>query len=228
MEVEYAYQELDNIPDRFEGKWSDRRKPWGTGHAILAAKDVVYEPFVVINADDYYGKEGFVNLHDYIVNEMNPEAELMDMCMSGFKLVNTLSENGGVTRGVCNITEGYMTNVIETYDIRLDKGKLSAADEDGAPKTVAMDSYVSMNMWGLPAGFMNCLESRFEKFLEELSENELKKEFLVPIVIDDMIKSGEAKVKMLETNDKWFGVTYKEDKPVVVAAIRELIEKGLY
>ena len=227
IECAYAYQELDNIPDRFKGKW-DRKKPWGTAQAILATKGIVNEPFLVINADDYYGKEGFKKVHDYLVNDMNEDASPMDMCMAAFKLTNTLSENGGVTRGVCDIKDGKMIDVTETYDIQLKDGVLSAKDEAGNSKEVSKESFVSMNMWGLPPKFIDTLSDGFEKFLEGLDKDDIKSEYLLPTVIDTMIKSGKASVQALATNDKWFGVTYKEDKEVVVTSIKKLIEAGLY
>lgn len=226
-EVAYAYQEVDNIPEEYQGKWN-RSKPWGTGQALLAAKDVVAEPFIVINADDYYGKEAFVKIHEYLVNEMDEAAKPMDLCMAAFKLTNTLSENGGVTRGVCDIVDGKMVDVTETYEIRLMDGVLQAKGEHGEDRTVAVDSCVSMNMWGLPAAFIQVLEGGFQEFLSTVSPEDVKAEYLLPKIIDKMIKKGEAEVTALATDDKWFGVTYKEDKQVVVNSIRELIRRGMY
>lgn len=226
--VEYAFQEMDDLPDGFtvpEG----RRKPWGTGQAILAARDVIREPFLVINADDYYGKEGFKKIHDYMVNEMAEDGDVYDMCMAGFILSNTLSENGGVTRGVCTVDEsGYLAKVTETYEIYRTENGMHAATRDGDPVTVEEDQHVSMNMFGLPAGFIKELEAGFPKFLANIKEGDLKAEYLLPTIIDRCIHEGKGKVRVLETPDKWFGVTYKEDKPAVVAAIRNLIDEGVY
>ncbi|MDD3252703.1 MAG: sugar phosphate nucleotidyltransferase [Lachnospiraceae bacterium] len=226
-EVAYAYQEVDDLPQEYKGKWN-RSKPWGTGQALLAAKDVVAEPFIVINADDYYGKEAFAKIHEYLVNEMDELASPMDLCMAAFKLTNTLSENGGVTRGVCDIKDGKMVDVTETYEIRLKDGVLQAKGENGEDREVAVDSCVSMNMWGLPASFISVLETGFKEFLGAIASEDVKSEYLLPKIIDKMIKKGEAEVTALATEDKWFGVTYKEDKQVVVDSIRELIRRGLY
>lgn len=226
--VEYAFQELDALPEGYtvtEG----RKKPWGTGQAVLSVKDIVNEPFLVINADDYYGKEGFLKIHDYMVNQMDTEADVLDMCMGGFILSNTLSENGAVTRGVCQLNEdGTLKDVTETYDIEMKGNGLFAADEQGNPVLVSPDQHVSMNMWGLPPKFLKELEAGFPEFLDNLKEGDIKAEYLLPKIIDKQIKSGKAKVAVLETRDKWFGVTYKEDKAAVVAAIRKLIADGAY
>ena len=227
IEVEYAYQELENIPKKYKGKWQ-RTKPWGTAHAILSAKDKIKEPFMVINADDYYGREAFIKLHDYLANTMDNNAKELDMCMAGFKLVNTLSDNGGVTRGVCEVKDGLLSDIKETYDVKLENGIISAKDFYGNKRDVSIDSYVSLNMWGLPPGFVDLLDDDFEKFLSDLDTDDIKTEYILPAVIDELVKSQKGKVRVLETDDKWFGVTYKEDKPMVVNAIKELIEKGMY
>lgn len=226
--VEYAFQEMNDLPDGFAVP-AGRTKPWGTGQAILAAKDVIKEPFLVINADDYYGKEGFKRLHEYMVNEMDDNGDMYDMCMAGFVLSNTLSENGGVTRGMCAVDgAGYLTKVTETYDIYKTENGMHAATRDGEPVTVNEGDHVSMNMFGLPASFMKELEEGFPKFLAGIKEGDLKAEYLLPTIIDRCIHEKKGKVRLLETPDKWFGVTYKEDKPAVVASIRKLIEAGVY
>lgn len=226
--VAYAYQELEDLPIGYE-KPAERTKPWGTGQAILAAKDVVKEPFLVINADDYYGKEGFQKIHQYMVEEMDTEAAVYDMCMGGFILSNTLSENGGVTRGVCVVnSDGSLKDVTETYNIEWKGRGLFADDEKGNPVLVSPDQHVSMNMWGFPPAFIEELERGFPEFLDNLEPGDLKAEYLLPRIVDKMIKTGKARVKVLETRDKWFGVTYKEDKESVVKAIRGLIDEGVY
>lgn len=226
--VEYAFQELEALPAGYtvtEG----RKKPWGTGQAVLSVKGIVNEPFLVINADDYYGKEGFVKIHDYMVDKMDTESDVLDMCMGGFILSNTLSENGAVTRGVCQLNEdGTLRDVTETYEIERKGNGLYAADEQGNPVLVSPDQHVSMNMWGLPPRFLDELEAGFPEFLDNIKEGDIKSEYLLPKIIDKQIKSGKAKVAVLETRDKWFGVTYKEDKEAVVAAIRQLIADGAY
>lgn len=226
--VKYAFQEMEDIPEGFSVP-EGRKKPWGTGQAILAAKDVIDEPFIVINADDYYGKEGFKRIHDYMVNEMDENGELYDICMAGFVLRNTLSENGGVTRGICSVNEnGLLTKVTETYDIYQEENGMHAVTRDGEPVEVRADQYVSMNMFGLPKKFMQELEEGFPKFLANVKDGDLKAEYLLPTIIDQCIREKKGTVRLLETPDKWFGVTYKEDKPMVVAAIRKLIDDGVY
>lgn len=228
-DVSYAFQEIDDLPEGFT-KPAERTKPWGTGQAVLSIKGLVDGPFLVINADDYYGKEGFKKIHDYMVNEMDQNAEVYDICMGGFILSNTLSENGGVTRGVCQVNpDGTLKDVTETYNIQMkEDGTLDAFDDDGNPVSIQPSQHVSMNMWGLPVSFLEELETGFPRFLKELKEGDLKSEYLLPKVIDKLIKSGKAKVKVLETKDKWFGVTYKEDKEAVVTSIRKLIQDGIY
>ena len=224
--VDYAFQDSNDIPGTLpEG----RTKPWGTGQAILAARDLIKEPFLVINADDYYGKEGFKIVHDYMVNEMDDTKDTFDMCMAGFILSNTLSENGPVTRGVCTVdANGYLSKVTETYDVYKAEDGMHAADHDGNPVIVKEDQHVSMNMFGLPASFVKELEKGFPEFLSGVKEGDLKAEYLLPAVIDSCIHNGKGTVRVLETKDKWFGVTYKEDKPAVVASIQKLVDAGVY
>lgn len=227
--VEYAFQELADLPAGFSVP-EGRKKPWGTGQAVLSTKGLITGPFLVINADDYYGKEGFRKIHDYMVNEMDENGEVYDMCMGGFILRNTLSDNGTVTRGVCQLNgDGTLKNVTETYEIRMrENGTMEAQNEQGEPVQVQPDQHVSMNMWGLPAAFLDELEKGFPQFLSELKEGDIKSEYLLPKIIDKLVENGRAKVTVLETRDKWFGVTYKEDKETVVAAIRKLIADGVY
>ena len=209
-DVSYAFQELDDLPEGFT-KPADRTKPWGTGQAILCCKGLLNDPFIVINADDYYGKEAFVKIHDYLVN-WAPVPGKFNFCMAGFILGNTLSDNGGVTRGVCNIDENYhLVDVDETSDIIKTKEGAAICLEDGTQKPIDAKSYVSMNMWGFTPDLLDELETGFAEFLSGIKEGDLKKEYLLPIIVDQMIKSGKAQVTLLETNDKWFGVTYKED-----------------
>ncbi|OUP86211.1 nucleotidyltransferase [Lachnoclostridium sp. An169] len=225
VEVCYAFQDLSDIPEGFtvpEG----RTKPWGTGQAVLACKDLIKEPFIVINADDYYGKEAFVKIHDFLQG-YTPEKS-NEFCMAGFILKNTLSENGGVTRGICQLDEnGYLTGVNETSNI-VKTADGAAVDADGTLTPVDALSYVSMNMWGLTPEFVGMLETGFVEFFEKLNGNEAKAEYLLPIYIDELLKAGKVTVKVLGTDDRWFGVTYKEDKPVVVESFRKLIEDGVY
>ena len=228
VEVAYAFQAMDDIPEG-EHLPEERKKPWGTGQAVLSCRNLIREPFVVINADDYYGKEAFVKIHEFL-QDYRPE-EAARLCMAGFILKNTLSENGGVTRGICRMDEqGFLTGVEETHNIikKFEDGVTEAITEG---KTIDADSLVSMNMWGLTPEFVDVLEEGFVKFFDRLvpgSEEELKEEYLLPIYIDELLKNGKVTVKVLETHDKWFGVTYKEDKALVVESFKNLIHNGVY
>ncbi|MFR1539636.1 MAG: sugar phosphate nucleotidyltransferase [Blautia massiliensis (ex Durand et al. 2017)] len=213
--VDYAFQDIRDIPCDFpEG----RTKPWGTGQAVLAAKDVLTTPFVVINADDYYGKEGFREVHDYLVNGGQS-------CMAGFVLKNTLSDNGGVTRGICKMDEyNNLTEIVETSNI---VKNAEGAEADGVK--LDTESLVSMNMWGLAPEFLKTLESGFQYFFEKVvPENLIKAEFLIPTFIGELLAEGRISVKVLRTNDTWYGMTYKEDVAAVKDSFREMLEKGIY
>ena len=226
-EVAYAFQEIDDLPGNFT-KPADRTKPWGTGHAVLAAKKVLSEPFAVINADDYYGKEAYVKVHDYLVQD-HPQDGPMHICMAGFRLGNTLSDNGSVTRGVCHIEDGKLVGVTETHNIFKTAGGAETRNDDGTAETLDTKSLVSMNMWGLTPEFMKRLEDGFVEFFENTPQEKLlKAEYLLPIYIDELLQNGKVSVKVLDSHDKWFGVTYKEDKESVMESFRELIETGVY
>ncbi|MSA01736.1 nucleotidyltransferase [Lactonifactor sp. BIOML-A3] len=220
--VKYAFQDINDIPGV---KPADRIKPWGTGQAVLAAKDLINNPFAVINADDYYGKEAYRVMHDWLVLEHEPNA----YAMAGFILKNTLSDNGGVTRGVCQVADGHthLTDVVETSNIVKVNG---GAEADG--ETLDPDSFVSMNFWGFPGNppeFLNVLSSGFVDFFENtVPANPLKAEYLLPTIIGGMLREGECTVKVLPTNDTWYGMTYKEDVAAVQTAFRGLINSGLY
>ncbi len=229
IDVDYAFQEIDNLPEGFtvpEG----RKKPWGTGQAILSCKGIVNEPFVVINADDYYGKTGFKKVYEHLMKaEEKAVTGTYDFCMAGFILGNTLSENGTVTRGICQPDEdGCLATVVETSGLKLAEDGSVDYDDNGVEMTVTTESLVSMNMWGFTADFINELDAGFTEFLNSITDDGAKKEYLLPSVVDSLIKSGEAKVKILPTEDKWFGVTYKEDKEAVVEAFKDLIARGVY
>lgn len=221
VEVAYAYQDLRDLPDGIDLPHG-RKKPWGTGQAVLSCRDIIKEPFAVINADDYYGKDSFSNIHDFLVSNASKQKSY---CMSGFILKNTLSENGGVTRGVCSVDEdGYLTDVEETYNIVKTK---AGAEADG--RKIDVNSYVSMNMWGFTPEYIEILKDGFDEFFKDLSKDkELSSEFLIPIHIGDLLEKGEVSVKLLETHDKWFGITYKEDLEAVVKSFDKLIEDGVY
>ena len=225
VEIAYAYQELGNLPEGVELP-ADRTKPWGTGQAILCCKDVVDEPFLVINADDYYGKEAYREAYAYLTGRKDDNA--YEACMVGFVLKNTLSDNGGVTRGVCKVDEHRMlSEIIETSNIVKTAEGAAVQTEDGAVP-IDVESEVSMNMWGLSPAFFDVLEKGFDVFLEKLDPENLKGEYLLPTIIGDLLKEGKMRVEVRKSHDEWFGVTYKEDKPDVVAAIQKLITDGVY
>ena len=213
--VDYAFQDIQDIPGNLpEG----RTKPWGTGQAVLAAKNIIDTPFVVINADDYYGKEAFKLVHEYLVNGGKS-------CMAGFVLKNTLSDNGSVTRGICKMDDSNnLTEVVETKNIvKIEDG--ARADE----VVLDLDSLVSMNMWGLTPDFLDVLESGFEEFFdEEVPENPLKAEYLIPTFIGKLLEQEKIQVKVLRTDDTWYGMTYKEDVEVVKESFQEMLENGVY
>ncbi|MCR5517288.1 MAG: UDP-glucose 4-epimerase GalE [Lachnospiraceae bacterium] len=229
IDVDYAFQEIDDLPDGFTTS-KDRLKPWGTGHAILACKGKIKGAFAIINADDYYGKEAYVKLYDFLSKQpsvvKDGRGEKLNICMAGFKLGNTLSDNGAVTRGVCMLNDDdILLGVKETSGI-VKTAYGAAVKDDNGLKPINTNSPVSMNMWGVPATFVDVLESEFKLFLSKLDKDDIKSEFLLPVIIDNLVKSGRAVVTCLKTSDKWFGVTYKEDKQSVVDAIRELVAKA--
>ena len=213
--VDYAFQDLHDIPGQFpEG----RTKPWGTGQAVLAAKQVLKTPFVVINADDYYGKEGLRALHGHLVSGGGD-------CMAGFVLRNTLSDNGGVTRGICKMDEkSCLTQVTETKNILK---TAAGAQADGVE--LDLDSLVSMNMWGLTLDFLQVLEQGFAEFFEkEVQANPIKEEYLIPTFIGELLSQNKISVKVLKTNDAWYGMTYKEDVPAVKESFARMLAEGIY
>ncbi len=226
IDTQYVIQDVHNLPDGFslpEG----REKPWGTGHAVLSCKGIVDGPFVVVNADDYYGKEAFVKVHNYLINPEKTNKKY-NFCMAGFRLGNTLSENGTVTRGICDVDDNnILLDVNETFEIERD-GDEAKAIRDGQSLRISLNQPASMNMWGFTADFIDELDKRFVKFLDGISGNELKAEYLLPSIVDDLIKEGSAQVKVLDTKDKWFGVTYKEDKYTVQSSLKKLVEQGVY
>ena len=224
--VEYAFQDINDLPEGFSVP-EGRTKPWGTGQAVLAARDVIHEPFVVINADDYYGKNGFIAMHDALVSE-EKESDKEQIYLAGFVLKNTLSDNGGVTRGICSQDEeGCLTGIQETKNIIRTESGAAAMTGDGLID-IDPESLVSMNMWGLMPSFVDTLRSGFPEFLRNVKEGDIKAEYLLPIIIDGMLKEKKAEVHVLRTEDKWFGVTYREDKDVVREAFAELVKNGVY
>lgn len=228
VDVAYAYQELGDIPEEFQETFKARTKPWGTGQAILCCKDIVKEPFLVINADDYYGKQAYVEAYNELTGEQEKAAGKLNVSMVGFVLKNTLSENGGVTRGVCKVDENHMLKeIVETKNI-VKAGDGAKIISDNGECEIDINSAVSMNMWGLYPDFFEILEQGFTEFLSGLNAEDLKAEYLLPTIIGGLLEEGKVQVKVLESKDKWFGVTYKEDKESVVQAIKALIEKGVY
>ena len=226
MRVEYVYQELENLPDGYEVP-AGRVKPWGTGQAILACKSVVKEPFVIINADDYYGKEAFIKLHDFLISE-NENKEKMNLAMAGFSLKNTLSENGTVTRGVCVAdANGYLEKVIETTGIQIVDGKIQC-DNAEVSKWITSDTMVSMNMWAGYPDFLQYIDEGFTRFLDTLGENPEKKEYLLPNIVAELLEKNLASVKVLNTSDRWIGITYKEDIEPAQEKFHLMIEDGTY
>ena len=228
VDVEYAYQEIDDIPNPYRAQYAERKKPWGTGQAILCCKDVVKEPFLVINADDYYGKEAYQMAYRNLTSQME-DSDKEQISMVGFILGNTLSENGGVTRGVCKVDDNQMlTDIVETKNIiKVDAG--AAIRGESGDVSIRLDTPVSMNMWGFQPTFFEALEVGFLQFFSEIAGKDyMKEEYLLPTIVGDMLRNGQAQVKVLQSKDKWFGVTYKEDKEAVVASIRALIDAGVY
>lgn len=213
--VDYAFQDINDIPGTLP---QGRTKPWGTGQAVLAAKDIIDSPFVVINADDYYGKEAFKAIYEFLVNGGKS-------CMAGFVLKNTLSDNGSVTRGICKMdSDNSLTEIIETKNIIITENGAIADDQ-----VLDIDSLVSMNMWGLTPDFLDVLEEGFEDFFEkEVSQDPLKSEYLIPVFIGQLIEQGKMNVKVLRTNDTWYGMTYKEDVITVKERFREMLENEFY
>ena len=218
VKVEYVFQENDILPEGFSCP-ADRQKPWGTAHAILCCKDVVKEPFAVVNADDYYGRSAFKKIYD----ELSSDSD--DYCMVGFRLKNTLTENGTVSRGVCVTNGNILESVTEYTKIRSDCS--FTADDGKSWNKLSPDTVVSMNLWGFRPDVFKYIEDGFVSFLKE-KLNVPKSEYYLPSVISSLIESGTKRVNVLVAEDKWYGVTYKEDKPAVVASIGELIDKGYY
>ena len=218
IDVEYVYQELYKLPEGFTCP-ETREKPWGTAHAILCCKDAVNEPFAVVNADDYYGRGAFEKIYNELINNED------DYCMAGFRLKNTLTENGTVARGVCVVKDDCLESVTERTKIN---NECQFTEDDGETWTqLAPDTLVSMNLWGFRPDIFSYIEKEFTEFLKD-NINEPKKEYYLPLVVTELIETGTKKVKVLAAEDKWYGVTYKEDKPGVVVAIEDMISKGYY
>ncbi len=222
--VEYVYQELDNLPAGFKVP-EGREKPWGTNHAILMAKEVIHEPFAVINADDFYGRDAFQVMGDYL---RGLEGKKGDYCMVGYKLENTLSENGTVSRGVCNITsDGFLAGMTERTSIGRTANGIEYKDDDGSMHPLNADDTVSMNLFGFTPDYFGESEKLFVEFLKERG-TEMKSEYYIPFAVNTFLNSGYATMRVLKTTAQWFGVTYKEDRPMVVERLKRLHEEGIY
>ena len=229
MEIRYAYQELDKLPEGYTCP-ADRTKPWGTSHAILCAREAIDgAPFAVVNADDYYGKDAYKVIYDFLAN--NEDGEKFSYCMVGYELSKTVTENGSVARGVCVTNEeGYLTEITERTKIELYEGGIHFTEDDGATWTeLAEDTTVSMNLWGFTESFIDEAEATFPAFLDVvIGKNPGKAEFFLPSTVSKLLGEDRATVKVLHSADKWYGVTYAADKPVVVAALKEKTAEGLY
>ena len=227
MEIRYAYQELDKLPAGYAVP-ADRTKPWGTCHAVLCAKDVIGDaPFAVINADDYYGKSAYKVIYDALCKAQ--DGEKLDYCMVGYLLGNTVTDNGSVARGVCQVENDYLTGIVERTKIEKQADGIRFTEDGETWTDLSADTIVSMNLWGFTSSFLPELEARFPKFLDTLAvANPTKAEYFLPLAVQDLLEENKASVKVLKSPDKWFGVTYAADKPVVVEALKEKTEAGLY
>lgn len=224
IEVEVVFQDIKDIPAGFDIN-PDREKPWGTNHAVLMGKDVIKEPFAVINADDFYGQESFKVLADFLTSV---EGKQNEYCMVGYHVGNTLSESGSVSRGVCVVDENNnLQTVVERTHIEEKEGKIIFIDENGAEVVIPANTPVSMNMWGFTPDYFDHSMEYFKEFLAERG-TELKSEFYIPLAVNNLIVNSVSTCKVLDTTSKWFGVTYAEDRPQVVAKINELISQGVY
>ena len=226
VEIRYAYQELDKLPEGYSVP-EGRTKPWGTCHAVLCAKEVIGDaPFAVLNADDYYGKSAFKVIYDYLSTNEDPYG----YCMVGFELGKTVTDNGSVARGVCVTNEeGYLTGITERTRIEKYEGGIHFTEDGETWVDVPDTTTVSMNMWGYMPSFMEEMAAGFPAFLDKaLVENPLKGEYFLPLAVDNLLNSGKATVKVLTSPDRWYGVTYAADKPMVVAALKAMTEEGKY
>jgi dTDP-glucose pyrophosphorylase len=223
IDVDYVFQEITNLPDGVKVA-PERSKPWGTSHAILVTKEKIKEPFGVINADDYYGVESFKILKDFLVNDKNPN----NYCIVGYKLGNTLSDHGHVNRGVCQAgDDGILRDIVETRQIEKTKYGATAPGADGKPLHFTGNEIVSMNLWGFKPSCYDFLGKEFRNFINKYGMD-LKSELDIPTSVDKFVKNGEITIQILMSNDRWFGVTYREDKPFVVENIKKMIRKGIY
>lgn len=228
MEIRYAFQQLENLPEGYSVP-EGRVKPWGTCHAVLSAREQIDAPFAVINSDDYYGVSAFQTMYDRLIQAR--DGERYDYCMVGYRLKNTVTDAGYVSRGVCDVDgEGYLSSVTERTRIEKYDGGIHFSLDGGESWTdLPEETIVSMNMWGFTQSFLREGTARFPGFLDEtLKNNPLKGEFYLPTLVSTLLEEGKAQVKVLESHDKWYGVTYQEDRPVIMAALREMTRQGIY
>ena len=226
MKVSYVFQKLTNLPEGYRVP-EGRVKPWGTGHAVICAREFLTEPFAVINADDYYGKEAFAKLHDFLISGEHKDGKIA-LAMAGFSLKNTLSENGAVTRGVCVADDtGHLEKIIETTGIQEIDGKIQC-DNAEVEGWITPDTMVSMNMWAGYPDFLQYIKEGFPAFLEQLGEHPEKKEYLLPNIVAELLEKEAASVKVLSTSDKWIGITYKEDIEPAQESFSRMITAGCY
>ena len=228
VKISYAFQEKTDIPVR-EELGGIRKKPWGTGQAVLSAKDIVKGPFAVINADDFYGAEAYKIIYDYLKNADNSNKTVPEYAMCGFKIKNTLSENGTVTRGICTVENGVLTGLEETKEIKRGTDGVITGVYNGETKVIGDEASASMNMWCFTGEYMATLGQQFTEFLAKVDENNPDSgEFLVPIAVDELIADGKCVVRVLPTDSKWFGMTYAEDVDAVKASLLDYVDKGIY
>ena len=228
MNVKYAYQRADDLPEGYRLP-ADRVKPWGTAHAVMAARDVLDGPFAVINADDYYGVSAFRMVYDFLTTTQD-DPRCHNYCLVGYLLKNTVTENGSVSRGVCQVENGYLVDICERTRIEKTAGGARFTEDGGATyRPMDPESLVSMNLWGFPRRMVEELWARFPVFLEKtMRENPLKGEFFLPFAVNDLLTEKKARVQVLSSRDQWYGVTYQEDKPMVSAALRKMAEEEFY
>ena len=238
MNVRYAFQKLEDIPEGYKVP-EGREKPWGTCHAVMSARHLVNGPFAVINADDYYGPGAFQSMYDFLEKSAEEAAKeetagtkpaQYEFCMIGYELKNTITENGHVSRGVCDVTDGgYLKDIVERTKIMRRDGGIQYTEDGESWVTLPEDTVVSMNFWGFSKDMMTEMVARFPEFLDEaMKTNPLKGEYFLPGVVDTLLKEEKARVRVLRSRDKWYGVTYKEDKQTVVDALQAMKDKGLY
>lgn len=226
-EVQYVFQDVADLPKAYVQLAEKRKKPWGTGQAVLACRHILHDPFCVLNADDYYGPEAFRRIYGHL-STLHPASRALDLCMAGYVLGNTLSESGAVTRGICQVNEkGRLMGIRETRGVYMENGA-PCVDIGGQKRILDADTSVSMNIWGMPAAFISYLQEEFVPFLENIGDGIADAEFLLPTVVNRMVQTGYGSVRVLPTHDRWFGMTYAQDKKQTQASILEMIAQGRY